>query len=98
MVIMNKKEGDINKMKEKGAIAIIPIKGMIMSEESIFGLMATSTEIIRDIEEVEKKRKIKAVIFEINSPGLSRYVTECQLMLQVLHSFYSSFLLFSIPQ
>jgi len=56
-------------MKEKGAIAIIPIKGMITSEEPLFGLMAASTEIIRDIEEVEKKRKIKAVIFEINSPG-----------------------------
>ncbi len=56
-------------MKEKGAIAIIPIKGMITSEESIFGLMSASTEVIRDIEEVEKKRKIKAVIFEINSPG-----------------------------
>ena len=56
-------------MKEKGAIAIIPIKGMITSEEPLFGLMAASTEVIRDIEEVEKKRKIKAVIFEINSPG-----------------------------
>jgi len=56
-------------MKGKGAIAIIPIKGMITSEEPLFGLMAASTEIIKDIEEVEKKRKIKAVIFEINSPG-----------------------------
>lgn len=56
-------------MKEKGAIVIIPIKGMITSEEPLFGLMAASTEVIRDIEEVEKKRKIKAVIFEINSPG-----------------------------
>ena len=57
------------KMKEKGAIAIIPIKGMITSEESAFGLMTASTEVISDIEEAEKKRKIKAVIFEINSPG-----------------------------
>jgi len=59
----------MRKMKEKGAIAIIPIKGMITSEESIFGLISASTEVIRDVEEVEKKRKIKAVIFEINSPG-----------------------------
>jgi len=44
-------------MKEKGAIAIIPIKGMITSEESIFGLMSASTAVIKDIEEVEKKRK-----------------------------------------
>ena len=56
-------------MKEKGSIAIIPIKGMITSEESAFGLMAASTVLIKDIEEAEIKRKIKAVIFEINSPG-----------------------------
>ena len=56
-------------MKENGSIAIIPIKGMITSEESAFGLMAASTVIIKDIEEAENKRKIKAVIFEINSPG-----------------------------
>ncbi len=53
----------------KGLIAIIPIKGMITSEESMFGLMSASTEILKDIEEVENKRRIKAVIFEINSPG-----------------------------
>ena len=56
-------------MKEKGSIAIIPIKGMITSEESVFGLMAASTVLIKDIAEAEIKRKIKAVIFEINSPG-----------------------------
>nr|QNO56276.1 hypothetical protein INNEFFPN_00035 [Methanosarcinales archaeon ANME-1 ERB7] len=56
-------------MKEKGSIAIIPIKGMITSEESGFGLMAASTVLIKDIEEAEIKRKIKAVLFEINSPG-----------------------------
>jgi hypothetical protein len=47
----------IKKMKEKGSIAIIPIKGMITSEESVFGLMAASTVIIKDIEEAEIKRK-----------------------------------------
>jgi len=59
----------IKKMKEKGSIAIIPITGMITSEESVFGLMAASIVLIKDIEEAENKRKIKAVIFEINSPG-----------------------------
>jgi protease-4 len=59
----------IKKMKENGSIAIIPIKGMITSEESVFGLMAASTVLIKDLEEAENKRKIKAVIFEINSPG-----------------------------
>jgi hypothetical protein len=44
-------------MKEKGSIAIIPIKGMITSEESAFGLMAASTVLIKDIEEAENKRK-----------------------------------------
>jgi len=56
-------------MKERGLIAIIPIKGTIASEELYFGLGSTSHEIIGAIEGVEKKRKIKAVIFEINSPG-----------------------------
>ena len=68
-------------MREKGAIVIIPIKGMITSEETIFGLISASTEVIKDIEEVEKKRKIKAVIFEINSPGgtpfASREIATC---------------------
>jgi protease-4 len=56
-------------MEEKGSIAIIPVKGMITSEESVFGLMAASTVMIKYIEEVGNKKKIKAVIFEINSPG-----------------------------
>ncbi len=59
----------IRKMKEKGAIVTIPIKGLITSEESAFGLMSASTEVIREIDEAEKKKKIKAVIFEINSTG-----------------------------
>ena len=56
-------------MKDKGLIAIIPIKGTITSEELYFGIISTSQEIIGAIEDAEKKRKIKAVIFEINSPG-----------------------------
>ncbi|RZN37004.1 MAG: signal peptide peptidase SppA [Methanophagales archaeon ANME-1-THS] len=56
-------------MNDKGSIAIIPIKGTITSEELYFGLISTSQDIIGAIENVEKKRKIKAVIFEINSPG-----------------------------
>jgi len=56
-------------MKEKGVIAIIPVKGTIISEESFFGLVSPSHEIIGIAEDVEKKKKVKAVIFEINSPG-----------------------------
>ncbi len=56
-------------MRTKGKIAIIPIKGTITAEGSYFGLMATSHELIQIIEDVEKRKRIKAVIFEINSPG-----------------------------
>lgn len=56
-------------MKVKGLIAVIPIKGPITAEGFYFGLISTTHEIIRAIEEVEKKRRIKAAIFEINSPG-----------------------------
>lgn len=57
------------KIKDKGAIAVIPIKGTITAEGSYFGLMSVSREILWAIEDVEKRKKIKAVIFEINSPG-----------------------------
>jgi len=53
-------------MKEKGVIAIIPVKGTIISEESFFGLVSPSHEIIGTAEDVEKKKKVKAVIFERN--------------------------------
>ena len=56
-------------MKDKGSIAIIPIKGTITAEGSYFGVMSTSREILWAIEDVEKRKKVKAVIFEINSPG-----------------------------
>ena len=56
-------------MKDKGSIAIIPIKGTITAEGSYFGVMSTSHEIVWAIEDVEKRKKVKAVIFEINSPG-----------------------------
>lgn len=56
-------------MRAKGSIAIIPVKGTITAEGSYFGLMSTSPEIIRAIEDAEKRKKIKAVIFEVNSPG-----------------------------
>ena len=56
-------------MKNKGFIAIIPIKGTITAEGSYFGVMSTSHEILWAIEDAEKRKKVKAVIFEINSPG-----------------------------
>lgn len=64
-------------MAKKGKIAIIPIKGMVISEEaptSPFPLLAmtkaiSSAEIIPLIENVKKNRRIKGLILEINSPG-----------------------------
>jgi len=64
-------------MAKKGKIAIIPIKGMVISEEaapSPFPLLAmarvvSSAEIIPLIESVKKNRRMKGLILEINSPG-----------------------------
>ena len=64
-------------MAKKGKIAIIPIKGMVISEEappSPFPLLAmarvvSSAEVIPLIESVRKNRRIKGLILEINSPG-----------------------------
>jgi protease-4 len=64
-------------MTKKGKIAIIPIKGMVISEEapaSPFPLFAmarvvSSAEVIPLVESVKKNRKIKGLILEINSPG-----------------------------
>lgn len=64
-------------MAKKGKIAIIPIKGMVISEEashSAFPLLAlarvvSSAETIPLIESVKKNRRIKGLILEINSPG-----------------------------
>jgi len=53
----------------KGLIAIIPIKGAITSAELYLGFTSPSHNIIGTIEDAEKKSRIKAVIFEINSPG-----------------------------
>jgi protease-4 len=56
-------------MKGRGAIAIIPVKGTLKTEGLYFGLMASSQGIIQAIDEVERRKKLKAAIFEINSPG-----------------------------
>lgn len=54
-----------------GNVAVIPIKGIIITEGSLgFGQEATtSTETIRLIEKAEKNPRVKAVLFEINSGG-----------------------------
>lgn len=55
-----------------GNTALIPIKGTIVSEESgglFSGQEAASSVIIKQIEKADKDPQIKAIIFEINSPG-----------------------------
>jgi len=56
-----------------GNVAVIPLKGVIVGDaaESFFddGGLVSSTEIIAEIEKAEKNTAIKAIIFEINSPG-----------------------------
>jgi len=64
-------------MAKKGKIAVIPIKGMVISEEAspspfpFFALtrMVSSAEVIPLIESAKKNRRIKGLILEINSPG-----------------------------
>ncbi len=52
-------------------IALIPIKGMIVSEKSaVSGVKrVASTEIVSFLREVQKDKSVKAVVLEINSPG-----------------------------
>ena len=59
--------------------AIIPIKGEITSEGSsgLFGSdTASSPDIVKNIEKAKNDPNIKAVIFEINSPGGSPVATD----------------------
>jgi protease-4 len=52
-------------------IALIPIKGVVISEKSPWATMGitSSADIIPLLAEVAKKREMKALILEINSPG-----------------------------
>ncbi len=54
-----------------GNVAVIPIKGFITVEasDSYFNEYASATKIIRMIKEVDEDESIKAIVFEINSPG-----------------------------
>jgi len=64
---------------ETGNVAIIPIKGMITTEESdsLFGEeVATSSSVIKMIDEADSNQLIKAIILEINSPGGTPVATD----------------------
>jgi len=62
-----------------GNVALIPVKGLISAGngEGLFAEeVASSTEIVEFIEKADKNPNIKAMIFEINSPGGSAVASE----------------------
>ncbi len=77
----------------KGKVAIIPVKGTIVSESGyIFPIPlpiriggTSSAEIADFLEEVEKNKKIKAVVLEIDSPGGTPY--PCKEIAQTVRNF-----------
>ncbi|MBI2129310.1 signal peptide peptidase SppA [Candidatus Woesearchaeota archaeon] len=64
---------------ESGNAAVIPIKGIIMADESYgsFGsIVASSTKVIENIDKADKNPNVKAIIFDINSPGGSAVASD----------------------
>lgn len=78
-------------MKDK--IAILPIKGTVISETGLFLPFpipikisgVSSEDIIGFLDEIEKNKKIKAVILEIDSPGGTPY--PCKEIAQRIKNF-----------
>jgi len=63
----------------RGNVAVIPVKGVILSEgsSSLFGTtLASSTDIVEWIEDADRNPSVKAIILEINSPGGSPVASE----------------------
>ena len=52
-------------------IALVPIKGMVVSEKSPLPSMRaiSSVEIVQLLREIRRNKRIKALVLEINSPG-----------------------------
>lgn len=61
-----------------GNVALIPIKGIIASEEGegIFETIASSADIVEFIEKADDNPNVIAIIFEIDSPGGSPVATD----------------------
>lgn len=63
----------------EGNVAVIPVKGVILVEKGAFAFgqeVASSAEIAEFIEKADKNPKIKAIIFDINSPGGSAVASD----------------------
>ena len=65
-------------LEPAGNVAVIPIKGVITVDGgSSFGsVTASSEEIVRTIQKVDRKQSIKAIVFDINSPGGSAVASQ----------------------
>ncbi len=62
-----------------GNVALIPINGVIMTEESgsyFSSETASSSEIVKSLHEAEESSQIKAIVIEINSPGGSAVASD----------------------
>jgi protease-4 len=63
----------------KDKIVFIPIKGLILvdsTNQPFIGSVASSTKIVEFINQAEKDKTVKGIIFEINSPGGAVVATE----------------------
>ncbi|MBI4452154.1 signal peptide peptidase SppA [Candidatus Woesearchaeota archaeon] len=69
---------DVDVESLSGNVALISIDGIIAGSESdyLFETVSTSTDVIELIEKADKNSNIKAIIFEINSPGGSPVASE----------------------
>ncbi|MBU0536207.1 MAG: signal peptide peptidase SppA [Nanoarchaeota archaeon] len=64
-------------VSRSGNVAVINIEGpIVVSKSSAFSKMAVSSDIISFIEQADKNPSVKAVIFNINSPGGSAVATD----------------------
>jgi len=52
-----------------GSIAVIPIKGTIVSSEDGFGGQASAEEIIYQLEQADEDSLVEAILLDIDSPG-----------------------------
>ena len=69
----------VNVESLSGNVALIPIHGVILGtedSESIFESATTSLDTVELIEKADKNPNIKAIIFEIDSPGGSAVASE----------------------
>lgn len=64
---------------KQGNVALIPVKGLIVTESArdLFGTgTASSSQIVRDIEDASRNPEIKAILLEIDSPGGAPVATD----------------------